>query len=115
MPAEDYPIVRTADAAGNVVTAAAVRSAGTNRSATVGTSAVVLMPANPNRAGWKVKNDTTGDIWINFDGAASAVAGGGNIKIPAGGYLASEPRFIETGAISVIGSAAGLNITAREH
>jgi len=92
-----------------------LRSTGTARSATVGTSASVLMAANANRQGWRIKNDTTGDIWINFDTTATAVPGGGNIKIPAGAFLASEPGFVETGAISVIGSAAGLNITAREY
>ena len=91
------------------------RVAGTPRSVTVGTTAVTLMPANGARQGWKVKNDSAGDIWINFDAAATATAGGGNFKIPAGGYLASEPGFVETGAMSAIGSAAGLAITAREH
>jgi hypothetical protein len=100
---------------GGVPLATTIRGAGTNRSATVGTTASTLMAANTARQGWKIKNDSAGDIWINFDTTATAVAGGGNIKIAAGGYLASEPGFIETGAISVIGSAASLNITAREH
>jgi hypothetical protein len=92
-----------------------VRGAGTNRSATVGTTAVTLMAANTSRQGWKIKNDSAGDIWINFDATATAAPGGGNIKVPAGSYLSSEPGFVETGAMSAIGSAAGLAITAREH
>lgn len=92
-----------------------IRGTGTNRSVTIGTTATTVMVANGFRFGWKVKNDSTGDIWINFDGAATAAPGGGNIKIPAGGYMSSEPGFVETGAMSAIGSAAGLNITAREH
>lgn len=100
---------------GGVPQATTIRAAGTNRSATIGTTAVTLMPANASRQGWKIKNDSTGDLWINFDATATATAGGGNIKIVAGGYLTSEPGFIETGAMSAIGSAAGLAITAREH
>jgi len=99
----------------NVIGYTSMRSVGTSRSATVGTSAGNLMAANAARQGWKVKNDTAGDIWINFDATATAAPGGGNIKIPAGAYLASEPGFVETGAMSAIGSAAGLAITAREH
>lgn len=116
MPAEDYPMFRLASAAGNPVDPnASVPVAGTNRSATVGTTAVTLMPANTARRGWKVKNDTASDIWISFDGTATAAAGSGNFKIPAGGFAASEPGFVETGAMSAIGSAAGLAITAREY
>lgn len=92
-----------------------VRGAGTNRSTTVGTTATPLMAANTSRQGWKIKNDSAGDIWINFDATATAAPGGGNIKVPAGSYLSSEPGFVETGAMSAIGSAAGLAITAREH
>lgn len=92
-----------------------LRSAGTNRSASVGTTAVTLMAANTGRQGWKIKNDSAGDIWINFDAAATAAAGSGNIRIPSGAYLSSEPGFVETGAMSAIGSAAALAITAREY
>lgn len=116
MPAEDYPIFRTASPTGTVVDPTPTRPlAGTNRSATVGTTAVTLMAANAARRGWKVKNDTASDIWINFDAAATAAAGSGNFKIPAGGFAASEPGFVETGAMSAIGAAAGLAITAREY
>lgn len=90
-------------------------SAGTNRSATVGTVAVTLMAANTARRGWRIRNDSAGDVWINFDATATAAAGGGNIKIPANSSLTSEPGFVETGAMSAIGSAAALAITAREH
>jgi hypothetical protein len=100
---------------GGVPQATTIRAAGTNRSTTVGTTAVTLMPANAVRQGWKIKNDTTSDIWINFDATATAAPGSGNIRIPAGGYLSSEPGYVETGAMSAIGAASGLAITAREH
>lgn len=91
------------------------RSAGTNRSATVATTASTLMPANPIRQGWKVKNDCSVAVWVNFDGTATAGAGSGNIQIVAGGYLSSEPGFVETGAMSAIASSGTCNLTVREH
>ncbi len=100
---------------GGVPIPSTVRGTGTNRSATIGTTATTLMAANTSRQGWKIKNDSAGDIWINFDATATAAPGGGNIKVPAGSYLSSEPGFVETGAMSAFGSAAGLAITAREH
>lgn len=80
---------------------------GVNRSTSSGTAAAVAMPANLNRRGWKIKNDSTVDVWINFTTSATASAGGGNMKVAAnGGYLASEPSFVETGAMSIISTAA---------
>ncbi len=101
--------------ASGTVISTTLRAAGTNRSATVNTTAANLMASNAARQGWKVKNDGTNAIWINFDTTASATPGGGNIKIPAGGYLASEPGFIETGAMSAIAETGAVAITAREH
>lgn len=109
------PIAERAVFVGNSLSTT-IRSAGTNRSLTIGTTAATAMAANTSRQGWKIKNDGgTGDVWINFDATATATPGGGNIKIPAGGYLASEPGFVETGAMSIIGSTAGLAVTIREH
>lgn len=91
-------------------------SAGTNRSATVGTTAANLMASNTSRRGYKVKNDCANAIWINLFTTATAVAGSGNIKIPAGGgYYASEPGFVETGAMSAIAETSSCAITASEH
>lgn len=91
------------------------RTTGTNRSATVATTASVLMASNINRQGWKIKNDCANAVWINFDATAAATAGSGNIKIAAGAYLASEPGFVETGAMSAIAETASCTLTAREH
>lgn len=91
------------------------RSVGTNRSAAVAITASTLMPANPIRQGWKVKNDCSVAVWVNFDGTATAGAGSGNIQIVAGGYLSSEPGFVETGAMSAIASSGTCNLTVREH
>jgi hypothetical protein len=100
---------------GGVPLATTIRSAGTNRSASVTTTASTLMAANTVRQGWKIKNDSAVGIWINFDATATAAAGSGNILIPAGGYLSSEPGFVETGAMSAIAVSGTAAITAREH
>lgn len=90
-------------------------SAGTNRSLSVAITATAVMAANTARRGWKIKNDCANAVWVNFDAAAAATAGGGNIKIAPGGYLASEPNFVETGAMSAIAETAACALTAREH
>jgi hypothetical protein len=100
---------------GGVPLPTTIRSAGTNRSANVTTTASVLMAANTSRQGWKIKNDSAVGIWINFDATATAAAGSGNILIPAGGYLSSEPGFVETGAMSAIAVSSTAAITAREY
>ena len=97
------------------VTGGTVRSAGTNRSATVGTTASTLMASNAMRQGWKVKNDCANAVWISFDGTAAATAGSGNVKVAPGAYLASEPGFVETGAMSAVAETSACAVTAREH
>lgn len=86
----------------------------TNRSLATSTTAAAAMPQNTARRGWKVKNDSTIDVWINFTGTASAAAGSGNVKIVAGGYLASEPGYVETGAMSIIAASGTPAITIYE-
>lgn len=86
----------------------------TNRSLATSTTAAAAMPANTARRGWKVKNDSAIDVWINFTGTATAVAGSGNLKILAGGYLASEPGYVETGAMSIIAASGTPAITIYE-
>lgn len=98
-----------------VIGSTTLRAAGTNRSATVNTTAANLMAANSGRQGWKVKNDCANAIWINLYTTATATAGSGNIKIVAGSYLASEPGFVETGAMSAIAETSSCAITASEH
>ncbi|MEH3109024.1 MAG: hypothetical protein PGN22_02835 [Agrobacterium cavarae] len=86
----------------------------TNRSLATSTTAAQAMAANTARRGWKVKNDTAIDVWINFTGTATAVAGSGNFKVLAGGYLASEPGYVETGAMSIIAASGTPAITIYE-
>ncbi|MCZ7488158.1 hypothetical protein [Rhizobium rhizogenes] len=86
----------------------------TNRSLATSTTAAAAMPANTARRGWKVKNDSAIDVWINFIGTATAVAGSGNLKVAAGAYLASEPGYVETGAMSIIAASGTPAITIYE-
>lgn len=90
------------------------RSAGTNRSATVSTTASTIMAANTARSGWKAKNDCTVAVVINFDATATNAAGSGNIQIAPGAYLASEPGFVEIGAMSAIAASGTCALTVRE-
>lgn len=112
-----FPVQNTAatPAGGNVIGFTTLRSAGTNRSASVTTTAANLMAANASRQGWKIKNDCSVAVWINFDATATAAAGSGNIQVPAGAYMASEPGFVETGAMSAIAASGTCALTAREH
>lgn len=86
----------------------------TDRSLSASTTATNAMAANAARRGWKVKNDSAIDVYIRFTGTASAVAGGGNIKIAAGAYIASEPSYVETGAMSIIAASGTPAITIYE-
>lgn len=97
---------------GGALVTALPTAAGTDRSLTIGTTSLQLMPANTARRRFYVKNDTATDVWINPGAAAVATAGGGNIKVPAnGGYF--ELGF-STSAWQIIAAAAGATITARE-
>lgn len=102
-------------AGSNVIGSTTMRSAGTSRSASVTTTAANLMASNTSRQGWKIKNDCTVAVWINFDGTAATTAGSGNMQIPAGGYMSSEPGFVETGAMSAIAASGTCALTAREY
>lgn len=92
-----------------------LRTAGTNRSTTVSTTAANIWPVNASRQGAWIKNDSAADIWCNYDGTASATPGGGNFKVAAsGGFYDTEPNFVSINALSCI-STASVAITSREH
>ncbi len=79
-----------------------------DRSLGVSVTAQTAMVANTARKGWKIKNDTDTDVWFRFGGTATAIAGGGNAKVAAGGYMSSEPLpNVETGAMSIIHGGTG--------
>jgi hypothetical protein len=86
-------------------------SVGTDRSATVALTSGTLIPANPDRTKFIVKNDTANNIWINLTRTASAVPGNGNIKIAAGGYFELDGH---SGTVTAISETAPGDVTARE-
>lgn len=94
------------------VTTAGAGSAGTNRSATVATTAGQLMAANANRIRFFIKNDGANNIWVNLGGTAAAVAGSGNYRIASGGGFLEINGY--TGAISAIAETASVNVSALE-
>lgn len=89
-----------------------IPSAGTDRSKLVTTASGVLIPANTARRKFFIKNDGANNIWINFGGTASAVAGGGNFKIASGGGYFEFTGY--TGVINAIAETADTAVTARE-
>jgi len=86
--------------------------AGTDRSATVGTSSATLIARNDARKKFFIKNDGANNVWINFGPTATAVAGGGNFKLASGGGYFEFTGY--TGVISAIAETASVNVTARE-
>lgn len=68
-----------------------------------------LMPANPNRRGLFVQNNSTGDLWLNELGQ-SAVAGQPSIRIPSGAFFETNSRS----SVSILGATLGQAFTARE-
>lgn len=85
---------------------------GTDRSITATTTSQQLMPANTARRRFYVKNDSTIDVWLNPVSPAAAVAGAGNIKVPAnGGYFELQNS---TSAWFIVAASGTPAITARE-
>lgn len=114
-PSGDWVPMTTSASGAAAVTTAGAGGVGTDRSASVPTSAPVagsLMPANANRVRFFIKNDAANNVWINLGGVASAVAGGGNIKVAAGGGYFELAGY--TGSISAIAETSAANVTARE-
>lgn len=92
-----------------------VRDAGgtaTNRSGTIttGATAQVLAAANANRRYLNGQNRSTGDLYVNETGTASATAGAGNYLVAAGGYFS----ITTVGAISIYGATTGQAFEATE-
>lgn len=87
---------------------------GTDRSITATTTAQTIMPANTNRMGFYLKNDTATDAWFNIGGTAQSVAGGGNLRLPANGGYYETGTFTPTEAVSLIVGSGTAAITVRE-
>lgn len=101
-------------AGGTALNIQAIGAALTDRSGsvTVGGTAQQIMAANPARKGMAVQNLSTGDLWINTIGTATA--GAGSFKISSGVYWESPFGGAGIGACSLLGATTGQAFTARE-
>ena len=90
-----------------------VQAVSTNRGASVGTTAVTIMPANAARRGFSIQNQSSSAV-IYLSGVGSATADYNSLMIPAGGYYETPSQHAGTGAISIISNAASTPVYARE-
>lgn len=94
-------------------TMAAPSTAAIDRGAIVGTTAVTLMPANANRRGYAIQNQsTTASCYVS--GLATATADYRSLIIGPGGYYDTPITHVGLGAISIICTAASTSVYARE-
>lgn len=86
----------------------------TNHSGTIAADNVAqqLMPANPIRKGFWIQNNSSGDLWVNDLGAATAAQP--SLKLEMGDYYESPAGGAPVGAISIIGATLGQTFSARE-
>ncbi len=84
-----------------------------DRSLSVSTTSVSLIPANVNRKYLMIQNLSNNKVYINFGSAATA--GLGSIFLAAGGgSFSMEGEFLSTDQIFVIASANNSIVTAKE-
>lgn len=87
------------------------RTTSTDRSIVADTTSKVAAAANSRRQSIEFRNDSAVDVYINFNGVATAVAGGGNIKIAAnGGTYTSRDQD----AVQIIAASATAAVTITE-
>lgn len=86
----------------------------TDRSGTIasGGTAQTLAAANANRTYLLIQNNGTADLWINF--TTTAVQNQPSLKLPVGATYVSDPQFISTEAVSIIGPTTAQTFTAKE-
>ena len=86
-----------------------------DRSGTValGGQAQQLAPARPTRRGWRLQNQSAGDLWVNDKGAA-AVASQPSFKVAVGSYYESPITGCSGLALSVFGATTGQAFEASE-
>ena len=99
--------------AGTLTVDTVIRAAPVNRGATVGTTAVTLAAANPSRRGFAIQvQSTTASCYVST--IATATADFNALLVAPGAYYETPPTHTGAGAISVICTAAGTAVYARE-
>jgi hypothetical protein len=74
-----------------------------------------LMPANVDRAGWLIQNQSSANLYVRSKGMAGttvATLDGNSLIVPPGGYY--EPPKITPHALSIIGGAPGQTFFSEE-
>ena len=89
------------------------RAASTDRGASVGTTAVTLMPANATRRGFVVQNQSA-SATVYLSGLGTAMADWHSLQLPPGATYETSAHHVGTGAISAIATAANTPVYARE-
>lgn len=85
-----------------------------DRSGTIASGGVaqVLAPVNSQRRGMWVQNVSSGDLWVNATGTATA--GSGSIRIPPNALYECPVIGAPCGEVSIFGATTGQAFTARE-
>lgn len=88
----------------------------TDRSGTItaGNISQQLMAANPTRRGWRIQNNSTGDLWFNDVGGAASANGLGCFKLAPGGYFETSFGGITSTVINIVGATTGQAFSASE-
>jgi hypothetical protein len=73
---------------------------------TSGGVAQTAIAADVNRMGYRIQNQSTGDLYIRDDGTAATVADV-CLKILPGAYYETPPTSHPKGAVSIIGATTG--------
>lgn len=92
----------------------ATSGAGTGCTLTPSYAAAALQfaAANAGRRGFAVQNQSGGNLWLS--GSGTATADQNSLLLAPGDYFESAPHHTGTGALSIIGTAAGQPFYARE-
>lgn len=90
-----------------------IQAADADRGAIVGTTAVTLIPANTSRRWFSVQNQS-GSASCYISGQATATADYHSLLIGPGALYETPPTHVGTGVISIVCTAAGTSVYARE-
>jgi hypothetical protein len=116
---QSLSIIEAADApAAPPVQTSPLQAEATSRSNTIiaGGTAQDLMPANPVRRGWRVQNQSSGELYVASKGVAGTTLASltqSSFKI-APGVIWTEDGHITANALSIIGATTGQAFYARE-
>jgi hypothetical protein len=84
---------------------------GSTSIATGGTAQNLFGGVTPANGFFVANPDAVNDLWVSL-GTTALANGQGSIRLPASGYISSEPNMKPWQAISVVGAVTGQKITA---